>query len=171
MMVFLATAVGSLPFQVACHSMPTQAGAPQTAVQYLEDEEQMHKLYWQRAQAYRAAQQYPQAERTLLAIRRWDAAAEMYKAAAMYSDYLRLMKQSPENLGAAQLWVAQQLEMEGHHRCSTYRARHRAHQCAELHEAALPHTRVQSKPTDSGLRQSIDMTLYGFSKRCLDLEN
>ena len=88
----------------------------QVAVQYLEDEEQMHKLYWQRAQSYRAAKQYPQAERTLLAIRRWDAAAEMYKAAAMYSDYLRLMKQSPDNLGAARLWVAQQLEAEGHHR-------------------------------------------------------
>ena len=80
----------------------------------------MHKLYWQRAQAYRAAQQYPQAERTLLAIRRWDAAAEMYKAASMYSDYLRLMKQSPDNLGAAQLWVAQELEAEGHHRCCTH---------------------------------------------------
>lgn len=91
----------------------------QIAVQYLEDEEQMHKLYWQRAQAYRAAQQYSQAERTLLAIRRWDAAAEMYKAAAMYSDYLRLMKQSPDNLAAAQLWVAQQLEADGHHRYST----------------------------------------------------
>lgn len=85
-------------------------------MQYLEDEEQMHKLYWQRAQAYRAAQQYPQAERTLLAIRRWDAAAEMYKAAAMYTDYLRLMKQSPDNLASAQLWVAQQLEAEGHQR-------------------------------------------------------
>ena len=89
-------------------------------MQYLEDEEQMHKLYWQRAQSYRAAQQYAQAERTLLAIRRWDAAAEMYKAAAMYTDYLRLMKQSPDNLPSAQIWVAQQLEAEGHQRyCCT----------------------------------------------------
>jgi hypothetical protein len=90
--------------------------ATQTAVQYLEDEDQMHKLYWQRAQSYRAAQQYQAAERTLVAIRRWDAAAEMYKAAGMYTDYLRLMKQSPDDLSAAQLWVAQQLESQGHHR-------------------------------------------------------
>lgn len=86
----------------------------QTAVQYLEDEQQMQKLYWQRAQAYRAASQFPAAERTLLAIRRWDAAAEMYKAASMYGDYLRLLKQRPEQLPAAQAWVAQELEASGH---------------------------------------------------------
>jgi len=77
----------------------------------------MQKLYWQRAQAYRAASQFPAAERTLLAIRRWDAAAEMYKVAAMYGDYLRLMKQRPEQLPAAQAWVAQELETAGHLRC------------------------------------------------------
>lgn len=86
----------------------------QTAVQYLEDEDQMQQLYWQRAQAYRAASQFPAAERTLLAIRRWDAAAEMYKAASMYGDYLRLMKQRPEQLPAARAWVAQELETSGH---------------------------------------------------------
>jgi hypothetical protein len=104
--------------KVLAHLVISTSGM-QTAVQYLEDEEQMHKLYWQRAQTYRAAQQYANAERTLVAIRRWDAAAEMYKSAAMYTDYLRLMKQSPDSLGAAQLWVAQQLEAEGHHRCSS----------------------------------------------------
>eukprot|EP00892_Ulva_mutabilis_P000305 jgi/Ulvmu1/10275/UM060_0077.1 len=88
--------------------------AHKTAVQYLEDEEQMHKLYWQRAQAYRAASQFPAAERTLIAIRRWDAAAEMYKAASMYGDYLRLVKQRPEQLPAARAWVAQELEAAGH---------------------------------------------------------
>lgn len=90
----------------------------QTAVQYLEDEEQMQKLYWQRAQAYRAASQLPAAERTLLAIHRWDAATEMYKDAGMYGDYLRLMKQRPDQLPAARAWVAQELEAAGHLRCA-----------------------------------------------------
>lgn len=98
----------------------------QTAVQYLEDEEQMQRLYWQRAQAYRAASQFPAAERTLLAIRRWDAAVEMYKASSMYGDYLRLMKQRPDQLPAARAWVAQELEAAGHLRCGSSHAGHRS---------------------------------------------
>jgi hypothetical protein len=80
----------------------------------------MNKLYWNRAQAYRAAEQFREAERTLLAINRWDAATEMYKAASMYSDYLRLMKLHPENLEAARLWVAGQLEAKCHYRCQFF---------------------------------------------------
>jgi hypothetical protein len=89
----------------------------QTAVQFLEDGDQMEKLYLAKAQAYKAEKQFKNAERLLLAINRWDAAVEMYKGATMYVDYLRLMKRSPEQLPAAQVWVAQQREKEGNYRC------------------------------------------------------
>jgi hypothetical protein len=89
----------------------------QVAVQYLEDSDQMANLFVARAQAYKAEGQLKNAEKALLAVRRWDAAVQMYQEAAMYSDYLRLIKQSPEQLPTALAWVGQQREQEGNYRC------------------------------------------------------
>lgn len=100
-----------------CDCLNQQWCFVQTAVQFLEDDDQMEKLYLAKAQAFKAEKQFKNAERALLAINRWDAVVEMYKGAAMYMDYLRLMKRSPEQLPAAQVWVAQQREQEGNYRC------------------------------------------------------
>ena len=56
----------------------------QVAVGYLEDQGQMEKLYQQKARSFKAAKQYKNAEKTLLAIGHWKAAAEMYKEVGNY---------------------------------------------------------------------------------------
>jgi hypothetical protein len=78
----------------------------------------METLFTAKAQAFKAEGRFKNAEKALLAIRRWDAAVQMYQQAAMYSDYLRLIKHSPEQLPAALAWVGQQREQEGNYKCA-----------------------------------------------------
>lgn len=91
------------------------------AVGYLDDKAQMEKIYQQKAREFKGLQQYKNAEKTLLAIGQWPAVLAMYKEAANYADYLRVVqKYDGGNMKAAQVWVAQQREAEGLHRCAQH---------------------------------------------------
>lgn len=91
----------------------------QTAVQYLDDRSDIEQLYLSKAAAFKVERQWKSAESAFLAIDRVDLAAEMYKDASRYADYLRLMQRRPAaELVAAQTWVAQQHEAAGHFRCA-----------------------------------------------------
>ena len=119
----------------------------QTAVQYLEDEEQMERLFTAKAAALRAERRHVAAERALLAVRRGDAALDMYKAEGMHSDYLRLARGGPpEQLAAALAWVAGEREAQGSYRCDV---------CVKLDE--LVHTSARC-----GVYRAGERTWGGF---------
>jgi hypothetical protein len=106
--------------QTACNPCLRRQRAgrsPQAALQHL-DADEMARVYGAKAAELQAAGRYRDAEACYSAINREDTAAEMYKAARLYGDYLRLARRGPPDaLATARAWVAGQREAEGNFRC------------------------------------------------------